>query len=104
MKFVSVYVTASTKKEAETLSRKVLEKRLAACANTFPVSSLYWWKGRIEKAKEVAVVFKTRASLARRLAAEVRRLHSYDVPCVVAWPIAHADPRYAAWVRAETGP
>jgi len=99
---VSVYVTAASMEQAERVARHVLGLRLAACANAFPVTSWYWWQGSVEQAGEVALILKTRAELVGRLAQEVRSVHTYDLPCVVAWPIADGDPAYLAWVAQET--
>jgi periplasmic divalent cation tolerance protein len=98
---VSVYVTAASPAEAERVARHVLERRLAACANAWPIRSWYWWEGQLEQAEEVALLLKTRAALVPALEREVRAVHSYSVPCVVAWPIAAGSAPYLAWVEAE---
>lgn len=101
---VSVYVTASSLAEAEKLAKHVLGLRLAACANAWPLKSWYWWQGRLEQAEEAALLLKTREELLPRLEHELRRVHTYDVPCVVAWPIAAGSRDYLAWVEAEAQP
>lgn len=98
---VSLYVTAGSKREARRIATALLKARLVACANIFPVESHYWWKGKLESARETAIIMKTTERLARRAIAEVKRLHSYDVPCAVAWRIASGDPDYLAWVSSE---
>jgi len=100
---ISVYVTAASAEEAERIGRTLVEERLAACANVLPgVVSIYWWEGAVQRDHEVALVLKTRAALFERLAARVRELHGYQQPCIVAWPIAHADPGYRRWLEQET--
>ncbi len=100
---VSLYVTTANQTEAETIARTLVTERLAACANVLgPIRSFYWWQGAVQNEAEVAVLLKTRASLADRAIARVKQLHSYSVPCVVAWPIAAGDPAYLEWVAAET--
>lgn len=98
---MSVYVTAPSEEDARGLARHLLELRLAACANRWPVASQYWWRGRLEEAREHAVLLKTRKAMLPRLVAEVRKVHGHDVPCVVGWPIAGGNEDYLAWVRAE---
>ncbi|HVL49089.1 MAG TPA: divalent-cation tolerance protein CutA [Candidatus Thermoplasmatota archaeon] len=102
---VSVYVTAASPEEARALARAVLAPRLAACANVVPaVESLYWWDGRLEEAREAAVVFKTRRDRVDALAATVRAASSYDVPCVAVWPVVGGNAAYLDWVRSEARP
>jgi periplasmic divalent cation tolerance protein len=98
---VSIYATFATKREADRISGALLEARLVACANSFPIASKYWWKGRIESGRETAVIFKTTDRNARRVIDEVKRLHSYEVPCIVAWKFVAAHGKYLAWVESE---
>ncbi len=105
MKPVLVYVTAPNRATARRLARHVVEARLAACANLLPaIESVYWWKGRVESGAETAMILKTRAPLVARLAAELRRLHPYECPCVVAIPILGGNPAFLRWVDAEARP
>lgn len=102
-KIVVVLVTASSAAEGEKISRGVLNARLAACVNLVPrVRSRYWWKGKVESATESLLIIKTRAALVGRLTAEVKRLHSYTVPEVIALPVTAGNPDYLRWVEAET--
>lgn len=99
-----VLVTAPSQDVAETLVRRVVEERLAACGNIVPrVVSIYRWEGAVQRAEESLIVFKTPASAAARLMARVRELHPYDVPEVVILPVADVLPAYARWVL-SSGP
>jgi len=99
---VSVYATFADAAEAERIARLVVDERLAACANILgPSRSIYRWQAAVEEANEVAALFKARAGKAEALVARIAELHSYEVPCIVVWPIAAALPAYAAWVKAE---
>jgi periplasmic divalent cation tolerance protein len=99
----SVYAVFANAEEAGRIASLLVEERLAACANILgPCHSIYRWQGRIEEADEVAAIFKTRADRAGALIARIAALHSYDVPCVVVWPIAGALADYACWVAEET--
>jgi periplasmic divalent cation tolerance protein len=100
----SVYVTAPSMAEAEALARAMLDARLAACGNAWPIRSWYRWEGKQESAEEAALLLKTRRALVPRLAKALRAAHAYDVPCVVAWPIAGGDADYLAWMKRETTP
>ena len=100
-KYVVVLVTCRSRVEAERIARRIVSRRLAACANLLetPVQSLYRWKGKVEKAREFLLVIKTSAQRLASLEAEVHRLHSYDVPEFIAVPIVAGSPRYLAWLR-----
>ena len=104
MSVVSVYAIFASAEEAERIGRTVIEERLAACINILPgVRSIYRWQGAIESADEVAAILKTGNASADALIARIAALHSYDVPCIVAWPIDTVLPSYADWVEASTG-
>jgi periplasmic divalent cation tolerance protein len=97
----TVYAVFADAEEAERIAAAVVEERLAACANILaPCRSIYRWQGTVERAEEVPALFKTAQPEA--LIARIAELHSYDVPAVVAWPIEHAHPAYADWVRANS--
>ena len=101
---VSLYVTCASHAEAEAIARHLVEQHLAACANILGgVTAVYRWQGAVETGEETALILKTRADLADEASAAIHRLHSYDVPCIVAWPIIGGDADYLAWVARETG-
>jgi len=100
MSVVSVYAVFASAEEAERIGRTVIEERLAACINILsPVRSIYRWKGRIETADEVAAILKTHHWRSDALIARIAELHSYDIPCVVSWPIDKIVGAYADWVE-----
>ena len=98
-------VLATTFPDEETASRVargVLERRLAACAQTFPARSEYWWKGEICRATEVAATFKTRMELYAEAEAYIRSEHPYETPEILALPVAAGLPEYLRWIDGET--
>ncbi len=100
---VTVYAVFGSDEEARSIARRLVEERLAACANILgPCHSIYRWKGRIEESGEVAALFKTAAARADALIARLAELHSYEVPAAVAWPIASAPGDYSRWVVEES--
>jgi periplasmic divalent cation tolerance protein len=100
MSVASVYTVLASAEEAERIGRLCVEERLAACINILgPVRSIYRWKNAVETADEVAAIFKTTAATADSLIARIAGLHSYDVPCVVAWPVEKILGPYADWVE-----
>jgi periplasmic divalent cation tolerance protein len=100
MSVVSVYALFANAEEAERIGRTVIEERLAACINIFPpVRSIYRWQGRIETADEVAAILKTHHWNSDALIERIAALHSYEVPCIVTWPIDKILRSYADWVE-----
>jgi periplasmic divalent cation tolerance protein len=100
--FVEVLVTAGSPAEARRLARALVERRLAACVNLHPIRSVYRWKGKVEEAREVALAVKTTRARFPALRAAVRELHSYEVPCILALPVAEGHAPYLRWVREST--
>jgi periplasmic divalent cation tolerance protein len=104
MSVVSVYALFASAEEAERIGKAVVEERLAACVNVLgPIRSIYRWKGAVESAQEVAAIFKTSEAQADVLITRIAGLHSYDVPCLVTWPIDKILGSYADWVEDSVG-
>lgn len=102
-KYCWIYTTTSSLSEAQGISDLLLEKKLIACANILSaIESRYRWKGKVSKSKEVAVVFKTRTSLFKKIEKEILRLHSYECPCIIQIPWSHANAVFSRWLVAET--
>jgi periplasmic divalent cation tolerance protein len=100
---VFVYTTYPTIVEAEAAGRALVEQHLAACVNILPgMISHYRWQGALERAEEVVMLIKTRASLAEAVRAAVKARHSYESPAILVLPIESMDQNYLAWVFAET--
>ena len=103
MAVVSVYAVFASAEEAERIGHTVVEERLAACINILgPIRSIYRWEGAVQTAEEVAAIFKTHHWQADALIERVTALHSYEVPCVVSWPIDKVLRAYADWVEEST--
>ena len=100
---VAVYVVFGSDEEARRIGRDMVEKRLAACVNIIgPCHSIYRWQGQVEEAGEVAAIFKTSQERLDPLMAAIHLDHSYDVPAIVALPIATTHREYLDWVITET--
>ncbi|MBM3513624.1 MAG: divalent-cation tolerance protein CutA [Alphaproteobacteria bacterium] len=101
--FLMVYVTAANQAEALGIARGLVDAKLAACVNVLgDATSVYRWQGKVEEATEVVLVAKIRGDAFDPVAAKIKSLHSYDVPCIVAYPMAAADAPYLAWLREST--
>lgn len=97
---IVVLVTCGSVREAKKIARALVEKRLAACGNILeaPVRSIYRWKGKVESARECLLILKTSRARFAALQAEVKRLHSYDVPEIIALPITAGSAEYLKWI------
>lgn len=102
-KSVLVYITAPDLRCARRLAEAIVGARLAACVNLLPgMQSIYRWKGRVERAKEVVLIAKSTARRFPLLVSEVRKLHPYECPCVVALPLTRGFAPYLQWIDRET--
>ena len=97
---IAVLVTCGSTAEARKIGRALVETKLAACANILeaPVRSIYRWNGRVESAKEFLIILKSSRKRFAAIEREVRRLHSYDVPEIIALPIARGSQGYLKWI------
>jgi len=97
--YVIVLVTTASKLEAEKIAQRLLKQRLIACANIIgPVSSLFHWSGKMEKAEEYLIFMKSRRDLFDKLAETVKALHSYEVPEILVLPIVGGSKAYLDWL------
>jgi periplasmic divalent cation tolerance protein len=98
-----MFVTCVDEAEATRIAEMLVEHRLAACVHIMlPHRSVYRWQGKIEQTAEVNLLIKTRADLFEDVRNAVVAAHSYEVPCVVSWPITDAHAPYLDWVHSET--
>jgi periplasmic divalent cation tolerance protein len=97
---IVVLCTCATAEDGERLARALVESRLAACVNVAPgVRSFYHWKGEIESAPECLLLIKSSRDLFAALAAEIERLHPYEVPEVLALPVVEGTSNYLNWLE-----
>lgn len=100
MKIILLYVTHKNQEEAEKISNHLLEKRLIACTNFFPIKSSYWWKGGIETTDEIVTLFKTKEENYDVVTEAILAMHPYETPCILKLE-ADANESYATWIREE---
>ena len=97
---VFVYTTYPSVVEAERAGRALVERRLCACVNILPgMISHYWWQGAVERGEEAVMIIKTRSSLAERVGATVKEMHSYTTPAILVLPLESVE----AWSKACAG-
>ncbi len=96
-----VLVTAASRSQAEAIARALLTAKLAACVNLFPVHSLYVWQGNLETSDEWQLVIKTDLAKFADLESQIRALHSYEVPEIIALPIVAGSQPYLNWIGGQ---
>ncbi len=97
---IVVLVNCRNQKEAEGLARSLVEKKLAACVNVLPgLVSWYWWENKLTQDQEVMLLIKSSREIFTELEKEIRRLHSYAVPEVIALPIVEGSADYLNWIE-----
>ena len=101
--FVLIYSTFPDRDSALRVCDSLVRAHLAACANiSAPQTSVYLWEGKLNCDEEVAVLIKTRASLAAAAITAARASHPYTTPCFLTLPVIGGDGDYLAWLRAQT--
>ena len=96
---IIVFMTASNGEEAARLADMLVGAHLAACVQILPeMESVYRWQGKIERSAEILLLAKTTKSKFQELEREVRALHSYDTPEIIAVPVVAGSARYLEWL------
>ena len=102
-----ILVVLSTFPDAETARRiaeKLVAENLAACANiTTQIESVYRWQGKIETGKEALVLFKLTTDRYPAFEKELKGLHPYEIPEIIALPVTHGSTEYLRWVSESCG-
>ena len=100
MGFIIIYVTYPNIEEANKAITHLLEKKMIACANTFPIKATSCWTGKIEECDEIVAILKTKKESWKEVKSEVKKIHSYKVPCIMKLGV-EANEDYESWVKSE---
>ena len=96
---IVVFITVSSEAEARKIAEMLVNGKKAACVNIVPrVDSLFRWEGKLDAARESLLMVKTRASLFPEIAELVKRVHTYEVPEIIALPIVAGSEDYLKWL------
>ena len=100
---IQVFTTVEHEKDASAIARAVVERRLAACAQILgPITSTYWWEGKIETSREWLCLMKSRSDAYPALEAAIKSIHPYENPEIVATNIIAGSREYLCWLDEET--
>jgi periplasmic divalent cation tolerance protein len=100
---VIVYITTPDRQTGEEIAGALIEQKLAACVNLFPIHSIYAWEGKVNREDEALLIVKTRADLfEEQLVPAVQARHPYEVPEIIALPVVMGAPGYLNWINKET--
>lgn len=100
MGFIIIYITHPDLITAKKIVASLMESRLIACGNFFPISSVYWWNGKIENSKEIVSIVKTKKKNWEKVKSAVIKLHPYETPCIMKINF-EANDAYEAWINKE---
>ncbi len=99
---IVIFITASSKSEAEKIAEALVKERLSACCNIIDsVSSFFWWEEKVNKESEVLIIVKSSSELFDEIMKKVKELHSYKVPEIIALPIISGSEDYLNWIEKE---
>jgi periplasmic divalent cation tolerance protein len=99
-----ILTTAGSPGEAESLAGGLVERKLVACAQLLPISSIYRWEGRVEKDSEVLLLLKARADLYEEIESHILANHSYDTPEVLQLGVTQGSEGYLTWISEVSAP
>lgn len=98
--YIVIYITTSSLNEAKIIGRSLVEEKLAACSNIiFPIHSIYSWQEKICDDEEALIILKTMKNHFKQIVERVEKLHSYDVPEIIALPIIEGSGKYLSWIN-----
>ena len=102
---ILVYTTWESVKQAKAAGKVFLKKRLCACVNIFPeMQPMFWWppkENKIDESNEVVMIIKTLKRKYEALEREIYKVHTYEVPCVIAIPTYKVNKDYFEWIKGE---
>ncbi len=100
--FLMVTTTTETKEDARKIARHLVLKKLVACAEIHEIDSTYIWKNELCETPEYLLMMKARATLYQDIETEIKSMHPYELPQIIALPITHGLPAYCRWIEEQT--
>lgn len=103
MSFSLLYVTHPSKPEAVRITVDLMNARLIACANYYPMDSVYWWEWQLTSASEIMTIYKTRNEHIPEIEKRIIASHKYKTPCIIRLAEVTANSSYEDWIQSVTG-
>jgi periplasmic divalent cation tolerance protein len=102
VEYVQVSTTTETKEDAEMMAKALVDRRIAGCVHIIgPITSVYRWKGKTEKAEEWLCQIKTKRELYNEVEDAILEVHKYETPEIVSAPIISGSKEYLQWLNCE---
>lgn len=99
MNYIVIFITCADNTEARRIANALVKNKLAACVNMLnKVKSIFWWQGKVDQAKEVLLIIKSKKSKLAKIIKLVRSIHSYDIPEIIALPLTGGNTAYLRWI------
>ena len=98
---IFVYITNPNKETAKKIAKDLLTKRLISCANLYSIDSMYWWEGKIVSEPEVVLIGKTVQENYEPIKKEVKKIHPYEIPCIIQLSVNAVNDSYKRWLLTE---
>ena len=103
MNYIMIYTTCTSEEEATDITKILLDKNLIACGNIIPkILSIFKWDSKISRQSECALLLKTIEENFDRISALIKENHSYEIPCILSFPIKNIDNDFGDWVKKIT--
>ncbi len=102
MKYAIVVTTTDKKEIAAKIANALIRKKLAACVQMWPITSTFSWKGKVMTGKEWIMLIKAKAVDYKKIEKEIKLIHNYELPEIIAVPIANGSKEYLNWIEKTT--
>jgi periplasmic divalent cation tolerance protein len=97
--YIQITTTTEKRQDAEKIAGVLVDEKLAACVQLVgPITSIYRWKGQVEKAEEWQCLIKTRQDLYEEIEKTIKSIHPYEVPEIIALPLSKVSKDYLEWL------
>lgn len=101
-KFLLIYITCKDKQQAQMIAKQLIREKLVACANIIEgMTAIYEWQGEVYENTESILIVKSKVALFPSIEKSILALHTYDIPCIVAYPIVEGHLPYLEWVEKQ---